>query len=384
MENREFFLAVKRFFFLGFFLLLAGCAVESAPPGQIPAETGPTRAFGIDSPLESPALLAATRTPGPATPTENNCFPCGLHAGTMTARVPATQTAQALESTLQVLRDETATAQVTATASITATQACGESAAFCILHGHFLLERPILNGKVERTYPYGSTQDDKREAHHGVEFYYAFGTPVLAAGDGLVVFAGSDKLPLASGEPLGLVTNFYGNAVVLEHKLAGNTLYTLYGHLSEVSVAVGDTVKAGDLVGKVGASGKAIGSHLHFEVRLKENSYLTTRNPELWLKPLPGTGVLAGLVRDPKGNLLDVSVNIQHFTGDTLDPFSVGQMLTYAHEKLNGDNAWGETLVFGELPAGRYRLSVVVRGPVYEQIVEIVEGKLTLVRFLTR
>ena len=58
----------------------------------------------------------------------------------------------------------------------------------CILPGHFVFEIPIgigFNQQVEPSYAYGSTQNGKREPHHGVEFINAAGTPVLAAGNGI-------------------------------------------------------------------------------------------------------------------------------------------------------------------------------------------------------
>ena len=67
-------------------------------------------------------------------------------------------------------------------------------------------------------------------------------------------------------------------------------MYTLYAHLSKVDVQAGDEVKAGDLIGKVGQSGVATGSYLHFEVRKGGDGtdYFSTQNPELWLAPNDG------------------------------------------------------------------------------------------------
>ena len=105
---------------------------------------------------------------------------------------------------------------------------------YCIVDGHFLFSRPIdPPGKddVESTYRYGSTQNDLREPHHGVEFANPSGTPVLAAADGEVVFAGSDDESGLSPWP-----DFYGNAVVIKHSFGGQDVFTLYGHLSKIDV----------------------------------------------------------------------------------------------------------------------------------------------------
>jgi murein DD-endopeptidase MepM/ murein hydrolase activator NlpD len=90
--------------------------------------------------------------------------------------------------------------------------------------------------------------------HTGIDFAAATGTPVKAAGDGVVFAAGA-----RSG---------YGNTVIVDH---GNTLATLYAHLSRIAVADGATVSRGQVIGYAGSTGYATGPHLHFEVRASGN-----------------------------------------------------------------------------------------------------------------
>ncbi len=87
--------------------------------------------------------------------------------------------------------------------------------------------------------------------HAGLDLAAPAGTPVRAAGSGLVVFAASDQ----SG---------YGLHVVLDH---GGGVTTLYGHLLEAGVRTGQLVLQGQQIGQVGSTGNSTGPHLHFEVR---------------------------------------------------------------------------------------------------------------------
>lgn len=89
--------------------------------------------------------------------------------------------------------------------------------------------------------------------HEGMDFSAPIGTPVYATGDGVVKTAGRSMAG-------------YGNMIDIDH---GFNYMTRYAHLSEVLVKSGQIVKRGDLIGKVGNTGKSTGSHLHYEVRLK-------------------------------------------------------------------------------------------------------------------
>jgi murein DD-endopeptidase MepM/ murein hydrolase activator NlpD len=85
--------------------------------------------------------------------------------------------------------------------------------------------------------------------HPGLDIVANAGTPVYATADGVVTRAGR--------------MSSYGKAVFLSH---GNGYSSRYAHLSEVTVKAGQKVHRGDLIGKVGATGRAMGFHLHYEV----------------------------------------------------------------------------------------------------------------------
>jgi murein DD-endopeptidase MepM/ murein hydrolase activator NlpD len=249
------------------------------------------------------------------------------------------------------------------------------SADYCIVEGYFVLERPISPDGVQttdRSYAYGSTLGGAREPHHGVEFPNPRGTPVLAAAAGQVFFAGDDRT-----EKFSPWNNFYGNLVILEHHLVGQTFYTIYAHLAQIDVVTGQSVEAGQTIGAVGMSGSASGHHLHFEVRLEAQNYDSTQNPHLWLVPLPETGVLSIRFVNAAGQFVATQPNIQYFPDPSGLPAQAWQPELYAPGM---PPAW-ENALLGDLPAGRYRITYLWGGVLYERWIEIQPGKLTLVSF---
>ncbi|HVB33339.1 MAG TPA: M23 family metallopeptidase [Patescibacteria group bacterium] len=99
--------------------------------------------------------------------------------------------------------------------------------------------------------------------HPGVDIGAAYGTPVRATADGIVVFAG--------------VEDGYGREVVIDH---GFGISTIYAHLSGFNTQVGDRVDRGEVIGYVGDSGRSTGPHLHYEVRIQN----TPVNPWRYLR----------------------------------------------------------------------------------------------------
>jgi murein DD-endopeptidase MepM/ murein hydrolase activator NlpD len=255
---------------------------------------------------------------------------------------------------------------------------------------------------VDVTYRFGSTQSGRRDPHHGVEFLNSFGTPVLATANGLVVTAGDDRQPTSPNGawPItfyGPYSYFYGNLVVIEHETPAalraifpempGKIYTLYGHLSEIMVEVGQQVQARQQIGQVGMSGIAEGSHLHFEVRLGENTYESVRNPELWLAPHrdengQALGALAGRFIDSYGNdLTKDSIVLQHLPDGPEGPsdFEI-TLLTYEEKALLGQAPWEESFAVGDIPPGLYRVSFPHFG-LRQELVQVYPGQLTVVTF---
>lgn len=119
--------------------------------------------------------------------------------------------------------------------------------------------------------------------------------------------AGNDRERLCGDDGkqvCGRSLNFYGLTTVIQlnQKYRGQTLFALYAHQDRIDVKRGQRVKRGDAIGAVGMTGIAIGPHIQFEIRVGANDYASTRNPMLWIAPLPERGVIAGRYADKEGN----------------------------------------------------------------------------------
>ncbi len=120
------------------------------------------------------------------------------------------------------------------------------------------LLRPLVRPRIHLSAPIGGYWTDGfgprgRRFHTGLDYPANFGARVRAAASGRVAQIGWD--------PAG-----YGNFVVVKHSRAS---YTWYAHLSRVGVSVGQRVRRGGKIGRVGATGSATGPHLHFELRVR-------------------------------------------------------------------------------------------------------------------
>lgn len=114
----------------------------------------------------------------------------------------------------------------------------------------FVLTSPFGN----RISPFTRSAD----FHKGLDFAAPTGTPILAAADGVVTYAG--RYPMARS----VAWWRFGNVVVLRH---GDRFLTVYAHCDEVKVKAGQRVRQGELIATVGSTGWSTNSHLHYEVR---------------------------------------------------------------------------------------------------------------------
>lgn len=241
---------------------------------------------------------------------------------------------------------------------------------------HFYFSRPIaadeINWPVE-DYRYGGVFFDDN-IHTGVDIPAPFGTAVIASASGKVVKAGYGVYTGRSNPE-----DPYGLAVVIQHDFGyeGNPLYTVYGHLSQIDVVDGQRVETGELLGLVGETGFTTGPHLHFEVRIGENRFLTTRNPELWVAPPLGWGVLVGRVMDTNGRLARGHVVYVK----NLETGQLWRVFSYGKGPINPDAHYQENVVMGDLPAGVYELRIPFFGVYYEQEIQVLPGRVSYFTF---
>jgi murein DD-endopeptidase MepM/ murein hydrolase activator NlpD len=242
---------------------------------------------------------------------------------------------------------------------------------------HFYLSLPLPSGSdswLHPRYRYGNTHFGEEPTHTGVDIVSESGTTVLAAGSGYVVWAGYGLYRGVEDED-----DPYGLAVAIEHDFGyqDQTLYTIYAHLEQIDVYDGQHLEAGDLVGLVGTTGHASGPHLHFEVRLGENRYFATRNPELWLVPAEGWGVLVGRFFGSWGELLyEQPISIVNLdTGERFEAW------TYAEDTVNPDDGYHENVVISNLPAGPYEVRINHVGHTFTAQMYIFPGQSNLIEF---
>lgn len=111
---------------------------------------------------------------------------------------------------------------------------------------------PVDDMRLTSSFGYRSDPFRGRRAmHQGIDIPGPVGTPIYATADGFVGRAGR--------------YGGYGNLIELEH---GNGVQTRYGHLSTIMVQPGSRVRRGDIIGRMGSTGRSTGSHLHYEVRM--------------------------------------------------------------------------------------------------------------------
>jgi murein DD-endopeptidase MepM/ murein hydrolase activator NlpD len=251
---------------------------------------------------------------------------------------------------------------------------------------HTWFARPIALGDqpfIDQTYRYGSTMGGVFQQHQGVEFNNPNGTTVLAIASGTVVHAG----PAEQGS----------NTVVIRHDTSLTTpqgrffVFSTYYHNSRLLVSVGQRVARGQPIARVGNTGRATNDHLHLEVHASPSDSVAlivdpnvrypiyTRNPELWIEPLPGTGIVAGQVWDRSGRPVPQARLYGIVKPEPQEtPFSYAE--TYG-EHNHPDPAYGEHFAVSDVPPGEYVLGTTIEGRKLFRHIRVEAGKVTWVEF---
>ena len=246
-------------------------------------------------------------------------------------------------------------------------------------YDHFYFARPIAADNVNwplAEYRYGGVFFAPNIVHTGVDIDAEEGTPILAAGAGTVVSA---DWGLFSEVP-GNISDPYGQAVVIRHDFGykDQPLFTVYAHMSKIITVVGQHVETGDVLGLVGDTGITTGPHLHFEVRWGGNTFYNTYNPELWMAPPQGWGVLVGRMTDEDGELLNLyPVEVRPMPSEV----PLRKVLTYAKGAANSDAYYQENLVLSDLPAGLYKIAFEYLDKNLQFWVDIYPGQITYFTF---
>ncbi|HJR17834.1 MAG TPA: M23 family metallopeptidase, partial [Gemmatimonadales bacterium] len=247
-------------------------------------------------------------------------------------------------------------------------------------------KRPIAltdNSLIDQTYRYGSTMGGNFQQHQGVEFNNPDGTPVHAIGSGTVVYAG----PAEAGALT--VTIRHDTSVTANGKR--HRIFSTYYHNSALTVKVGRKVSRGAVIARVGNTGRATNDHLHLEVSASPSDSVAlivdslqrfppyTTNPELWIEPLPGTGIVAGQVLDGSGKPVPQARIYGITKRDPADtPFSFAE--TYG-DKAHSHPLYGEHFAVSDVPPGTYSVGTEIDGKKVFRQVTVEEGKLSWVVF---
>ncbi len=244
---------------------------------------------------------------------------------------------------------------------------------------HFYFSYPISISEAGRRIPssrYGNDQKAENGAGHtGLDIGLDIGTSILAAAEGKVIFSG-----------YGLLTDYdnledpYGLAIVIRHDFGheGQPLYSTYSHLSVSQVELGQRVERGEQIGRSGDTGFSSGPHLHFEVRLGENTLYHSRNPELWISPPDGEGVLVGQLFTTYGaRLIEQPLKITNLASGR-----IRWVYSYATRiNIVPDDYFDENFVLGELPAGRYEIAAPYYSGTLRTEIVIIAGAISYFSF---
>jgi hypothetical protein len=246
------------------------------------------------------------------------------------------------------------------------------------------IARPIAdqsgsNPYVDATALYGGIAALDGQPTQGIAFNNPAGTAVRATAAGRVVFAG------AAAD--GTITV----AVLHDDRAAGRFVFSAYLHNRSVAVSLGQRVAAGDVIAEVGNTGRTRAERLQLQIHAAPGEDVTSvvgvpeggapyaLNPQLWIEPMPETGVVTGRVLGTDGQPVAnarIFGLVLGYPAET--PYSFAQ--TYG-EAGRADPAYGENFAVGDVPAGDYTIGVEIEGRRMWRRVVVAPGMVTRVEF---
>lgn len=251
---------------------------------------------------------------------------------------------------------------------------------------HTWFTRPIAQDAqphIDQTYRYGSTMGGNFQQHQGVEFNNPDGTPVHAIGDGEVVWAGPAER--------GALTVAIRHDRLLVAGGGRRFIFSVYYHNARLLTGVGKRVRAGDVIARVGNTGRATNDHLHLEVHASPVDSVRlivdpeqrfppyTTNPELWIEPVAGTGLVAGQVWDARGQPLK-QARMYGLTKPEPQETPFSFIETYG-DRAHGSPAYQDHFAINDVPPGDYTLGVEIEGRRVHRRIRVAAGRLTWVEF---
>lgn len=360
---------VARYFVLLTFLAAAGCA-GATPMVSAPTPTSPPK---LPQPTDEPTPLPvpsmtptlpppATATPRPTVPPTPSATPGTTPNAGMGLPCPVTPPAKPdyAAYTLSVAPWPTPDPNVPLPP--------------------LSMADPLPGSERNEGYPYGSDGSGRYLLHNGLDMADEAVSLAVAPVAGTVIVARDDV-----DELFGWRCDWYGEVIVIQadERHADQPIYLLFGHIDDVQVSEGQQVASGEPIARQGTAGAAVVPHLHLEVRVGQNTFGSTRNPVLWLKPPPGSGVIAGRLVDRDGRAW------QGVTVTLIDPGgepAFRNTWTYLDDPdhlIRPDPALGENFVFGPIEAGTYDVYTMVGDVDHRQSVTVIDGAITTIEIIT-
>ncbi len=242
---------------------------------------------------------------------------------------------------------------------------------------------PADNPSIDQTWRYGATMGGSLPPSQGVEFNDPDGTAVLAIGVGVVTYAGR------AGQGSLTVAIRHDSTLVVDGRK--RAVWSVYYHNTRLEVKTGQRVAAGQRIARAGGTGRAANEHLRLEIQVAppdsaaaivdslERFPPYATNPELWIEPLPGTGIIAGRVLDGAGRAVPgARIYGLEKPEPRETPFSYIE--TYG-EQAHPHPLYGEQFAVSDVPPGTYVLGTEIEGIKVFRRVVVQPGLLTWVVF---